>query len=100
MLEPDVIITIIITSGSSSSSIVAEVLLAYLPIMKETEALLMFNPKAWKTHKSLLVEEYLITCRPHDSDDGFAIGARYKVAFSRRFPHFEVCLKFVFNSNF
>ena len=58
----------------------------------------MFNPKAWKAHEGLLVEDYLITCLPHDSDDSVAIGARYKVAFSRRFPHFEVGLK-LFNSN-
>ena len=60
----------------------------------------MFNTKAWQAHKSLLVEDYLITCLQHDRDDSFAIGARYKVAFSRRFPHFEVCLIILVNSNF
>ena len=70
-----------------------------------TETLLMFNSKAWEAHESLLVEDYLITCLPHDrddsfDDDSFAIGARYKVAFSRRFPHFEVCLIILVNSNF
>ena len=59
----------------------------------------MFNPKAWKAHEGLLVEDYLITCLPHDSDEGVAIGARYKVAFSCRFPHFEVCLIILINSN-
>ena len=58
----------------------------------------MSNTKAWQAHKSLLVEDYLITCLQNDRDD--AIGARYKVAFSRRFPHFEVCLIILVNSNF
>ena len=47
------------------------------------------NSKAWQTHKGILVEDYLITCLPHVRNI-LGSGARYKVAFSRRFPHFEV----------
>ena len=61
---------------------------------------LMFNPKAWEAHKSLLVEDHLITCLQRVRNDSFEIGARYKVPFSHRFPHFEVCLIILVNSNF
>ena len=49
----------------------------------------MFNSKAWETHEAILVDDYLITRQPYVHKlEG--CGARYKTAFSSRFPHFEV----------
>ena len=69
----------------------------------EKTYLIMFNSKAWHAHEDILVDDYLIKCHKaidYGADGGYR-GARYKVAFSRRFPHFEVRLipvTLVFNS--
>lgn len=45
--------------------------------------LLFFFPKAWETSRHALVEGFLLTATNNGS-------ARYRTAFSHRFPHFEV----------
>ena len=51
----------------------------------------LLTSQAWEAHEDILVDGYLITCQPYVGNFFFhPCGARYKTAFSRRFPHFEV----------
>ncbi|XP_068673143.1 transient receptor potential cation channel subfamily M member 7-like, partial [Montipora foliosa] len=66
------------------------------------KALLPTGSEDWETHKSILVEGCLLTCRSNTSITcqgyfdlygyNLCFGARYRSNFSPRFPHFEMMI--------
>lgn len=80
--------------SEDTKSIVNQVL--YRIFTKENgcdKALLRRGQKAWETTKAVSVEDCILTCEPSIClNDSNRYGARYRTAFSERFPHFEVMM--------
>jgi len=85
----------ILDGAEKTESMVNQILYRTFTYQKGYDkALLPTGPEAWHAHEDILVDDYLIKCHKaidYGADGGYR-GARYKVAFSRRFPHFEVMI--------